>query len=66
MQDRILKIVRRERLLAWWYACIGVAFVLLGARSAVQGDLIWKVVFRFVIAVGFVVLAVGTFRRPLR
>jgi len=51
-------------MLAWWYVCIGIAFVLLGVRGAVQGDLIWKVVFRFAIAAGFIVLAVGMLRRP--
>lgn len=46
----------------WWYVCIGGAFTLLGLRSAVRGDPVWSVVFRFVIAVGFIVLSVGTLR----
>jgi tetrahydromethanopterin S-methyltransferase subunit C len=53
-------------MLAWWYVCIGGAFTLLGVRSAIRGDAAWSVVFRFVIAIGFVVLAVGTFRGPSR
>jgi hypothetical protein len=40
--------------------------MLLGVRSAIRGDTIWSVVFRFVIAVGFVALAVGTLRGPSR
>jgi hypothetical protein len=55
---------RRARMLAWWYVCIGAAFILLGIRSAVRGDAIWPVVFRFVIAIGFVVLGIGTLRSP--
>jgi hypothetical protein len=47
----------------WWYLCIGVAFVLLGLRSAIRGDPAWSVAVRFLIAAGFAVLAVGTLRR---
>jgi tetrahydromethanopterin S-methyltransferase subunit C len=53
-------------MLAWWYVSIGGAFVLLGLRSALRGDPLWSVVVRFVIAAGFVALAAGTFRIPLR
>jgi len=51
---------------AWWYVCIAGAFVLLGLRSALRGDALWSVVFRFVIAAGFAALAAGTFRSPWR
>lgn len=53
---------RRARMLGWWYVCIGGAFTLLGLRSAIRGDPAWSVAFRFVIAVGFFVLSVGTLR----
>lgn len=53
-------------MLAWWYVCIGAAFILLGLRSLVRGDRIWPVVFRFVIAVGFIVLGIGTLRTSPR
>jgi hypothetical protein len=49
-------------MLAWWYVCIGWAFVMLGVRSLLSGDQVWSVAFRFVIAVGFVVLGMGTLR----
>jgi tetrahydromethanopterin S-methyltransferase subunit C len=51
---------------AWWYLCIGGAFILLGVRSALRGDPLWSVVFRFLIAAGFMALAAGTFRGPAR
>jgi tetrahydromethanopterin S-methyltransferase subunit C len=53
-------------MLAWWYISIGGAFILLGLRSVVRGDWIWPVVFRFVIAIGFIVLGIGTLRTPSR
>jgi protein-S-isoprenylcysteine O-methyltransferase Ste14 len=53
---------RRARMFAWWYVCIGAAFVLLGVRSVLRSDPIWAVGIRFVIAIGFAVLAAGTFR----
>jgi hypothetical protein len=53
---------RRARMLGWWYVCIGGAFMLLGLRSAIRGDPAWSFVFRFVIAVGFFALSVGTLR----
>ena len=56
---------RRARMLGW-YACIGGGFILLGIRSALRGDTSWSVALRFVIAVGFIVLAVGTLRGSSR
>jgi len=53
-------------MLAWWYVCIGWAFVMLGVRSLLSGDQVWSVAFRFVIAVGFVVLGMGTLRTTSR
>ena len=47
---------------AWWYLCIGLGFVLLGVRSVVRGDRPWSIVLRFVIALGFFALGVGTLR----
>jgi len=49
-------------MLTWWYVCIGSAFVLLGVRSLLRGDATSLVVFRVVIAVGFVALGMGTLR----
>jgi hypothetical protein len=49
-------------MLGWWYVCIGGAFTLLGLRSVVRGDPTWLVAIRFVIAIGFFVLSVGTLR----
>jgi len=57
---------RRARMLAWWYICIGVVFILLGVRSLLRGDPTWPMAFRFVIAVGFIVLGIGTLRTPRR
>jgi len=53
-------------MLGWWYVCIGGAFMLLGVRSLVRGDAVWSVAIRFVIATGFVALAIGTLRSPSR
>jgi len=53
---------RRGRMLGWWYVCIGSGFTLLGLRSVIRGDPAWSVVLRFVIAIGFFVLSVGTMR----
>jgi tetrahydromethanopterin S-methyltransferase subunit C len=53
-------------MLAWWYVCIGGAFILLAVRSALRGDRLWQVIIRLVIAIGFVALAAGTFRGPSR
>jgi hypothetical protein len=49
-------------MLGWWYVCIGGAFTLLGLRSVVRGDPAWSVELRFLIAIGFFVLSVGTLR----
>ena len=57
---------RRARMLAWWYVCIAGGFILLAIRSALRGDTIWSVGLRFVIALGFVVLGLGTLRSPSR
>gem|GEM_PF-1985070 len=53
---------RRARLLGWWYACIGAAFILLGLRSLVRGDAVFPIALRFLIAIGFFVLSIGTLR----
>jgi hypothetical protein len=51
-------------MLGWWYVCIGGAFALLGIRSLLRADPFWPVAIRFVIAAGFVILAIGTLRGP--
>jgi len=57
---------RRARMLAWWYVCIGGGFILLAIRSELRGDPAWSVALRFLIAVGFVALGIGTLRIPSR
>jgi hypothetical protein len=57
---------RQARMLAWWYITIGGAFILLGLRSVLRADSAWPIAFRFLIAVGFIVLGVGTLRTPSR
>jgi hypothetical protein len=53
--------LKLRRLLAWWYLCIGLGFILLGARASLGGAPGWTVVLRFIIAAGF--LAVGAAER---
>src|ERR1051326_5863727 len=57
---------RRERMLGWWYVCIGLGFILLGVRSFVRGDASWPIVLRLVIALGFLALGIGTLRTRAR
>jgi hypothetical protein len=61
-----MKTIRQTRILGWWYVSIGGAFTLLALRSAIRGDPAWPIVFRFAIAAGFFVLALGTMRGPSR
>lgn len=44
-------------LLRWWYASIGIGFLLLALRAYLAGDLWWRVGLRVVIAVGFLLLS---------
>ena len=53
---------RQQRILAWWYFCVGLAFILLGIRSLIRGDQPWSIALRFVIACGFLALAAGMLR----
>jgi len=53
----------RIRLFAWWYICIGLAFMELAARAFVAGAPGWGVGLRLVVAVGFVLLGIGELRR---
>jgi hypothetical protein len=48
--------------MAWWYASIGLGFVLLGAYRMLAGEAAWLIVLRFVIAAGFLALAAFEFR----
>jgi hypothetical protein len=52
----------RFRWSAWWYTAISVGFLLLAASRAIQGDKLWLVALRVVIAAGFAVLALFEFR----
>jgi len=49
-----------------WYVCIGLGFVLLGVRNLVRGERPWSIVLRFVIALGFFALGVGTLQSAQR
>jgi hypothetical protein len=53
----------RRRLYAAWYFCIGVGFLLLGFRAYLLGATFWTVVLRWIIAVGFCLLAWLELRR---
>jgi len=53
----------RRRLYAVWYFCIGVGFLLLGFRAYLLGATFWTVVLRWIIAVGFCLLAWLELRR---
>jgi hypothetical protein len=56
----------RVRLFAWWYICIGLAFMALALRAFVAGAPSWSVGLRLVVAVGFVLLGIGEMRRRTR
>ncbi len=47
----------RQRLYAAWYFCIGAGFLLLGIRAYLLGAVLWTVVLRWIIALGFCLLA---------
>ncbi len=47
----------RSRLFAYWYAAIGLGFVLLAVQRILVGGIAWMIVLRFVIAGGFFTLA---------
>lgn len=51
-----------KRLLAWWYVCIALGFVLLGIRNLLVGAPAWTVALRWAIAAGFLVLGLSTLR----
>jgi hypothetical protein len=52
----------RFRWSAWWYAAIALGFLLLAVSRAIQGDKLWLVALRVIIAAGFAILAVFEFR----
>jgi tetrahydromethanopterin S-methyltransferase subunit C len=47
----------RSHLFAVWYLCISAGFVLLGLRAMLVGAPMWTVILRWVIAGGFLALA---------
>ncbi len=55
-----------SRLTGAWYICISLGFVLLGARALLLGAPLWTVVLRWVIAAGFLMLAVFERQRRRR
>ena len=46
-----------HRRLGFWYLAIAAGFLLLTIRSAMLGDLLWRVGLRVAIAAGFGLLA---------
>ncbi len=52
-----------QRMLGWWYLCIGAGFIALGARALLAGFEAWTVVLRFLIAFGFLTLGALTLGR---
>ena len=53
---------RQARLLAWWFVCIGVGFLLLSLRSVLAHDQLWRVAVRLVIAAGFLIYGLYSLR----
>jgi hypothetical protein len=54
---------QRNRLFGWWYVCIGLAFVALGARAFVARAPGWSVWLRMIVAAGFVLLGIIELRK---
>jgi hypothetical protein len=52
---------RLSRLFGWWYLCVGLGFVLLAIRNWIAHAAPWAVAIRFVIAAGFLLLAIPMF-----
>ncbi len=52
-----------HRRLGYWYLAIAAGFLLLAVRSAMLGDLLWRVCLRLAIAAGFGLLARFELRR---
>lgn len=50
------------RWMAWWYAAIAVAFLLLAMSRAMTGEKLWLIGVRLIISVGFAILAVFEFK----
>ena len=50
------------RWMAWWYAAISVAFLLLAISRALTGEKLWLVIVRLIISVGFAILATFEFK----
>ena len=53
---------RLLQMFKWWYICIGVGFALLAARNWIAGSGLWAVTLRFIIAAGFIILGLRSFR----
>ena len=52
----------RFRWMAWWYAAISVAFLLLAIGRAITGEKLWLIVVRLIISAGFAILAAFEFK----
>ena len=52
----------RTRLFAWWYFAIAAGFVLLAINRWMLGERIALILLRFLIALGFLILGVLTWR----
>ena len=57
-----MKRASRSRLMAWWYLCIALGFLLLAIYRVLLGDGLTWVALRVVIAAGFAFLAYREFR----
>jgi len=52
----------RTTLFAWWYFAIAAGFVLLAINRWLVGELMWLIMLRFAIALGFLLLGYATLR----
>jgi hypothetical protein len=52
----------RFKWMAWWYSAISLGFVLLAVNRALNGELLWLVGVRLIIAGGFAILAYMEFK----
>lgn len=55
---------RKKVWFRWWYVAIGVGFFLLATRALILGDAPVRIGLRYVIGIGFLVLAFLMFRGP--
>jgi hypothetical protein len=61
-----LRRTTRSRLFGWWYISIGLGFLLLGVSRLIQGERMWLIILRWIIAAGFFALGYIELRYGLR